>query len=58
MDAPDGLELMATEWPEPLAYGKADPEQMTSEKFAFSEEGLDAAVKWIQAQYDAFKGIK
>ncbi len=49
---PDGLELMATVWPEPFAYGKADPEEMTSEKFPFSEEGLNEAVKWIQTRYD------
>ncbi len=53
MEAPDGLELLATVWPEPFAYGKADPEQMTSEKFDFSEEGLEAAVKWIKERYSA-----
>ena len=43
--------LMATVWPEPYAYGKADKELMTSEHFDESPEGLEKAVAWINEQY-------
>ncbi len=44
--------LMATVWPEPYAYGCTDKELMTSEHFEVSEEGLQAAVAWINKQYE------
>ena len=43
--------LMATVWPEPYAYGVADPATMTSENFEVSQEGLEEAVNWINEQY-------
>jgi len=45
--------LMATVWPEPYAYGKADPETMVSEKFEITQEGFEAAVAWINDQYES-----
>ncbi|MCR5402393.1 MAG: hypothetical protein K6E91_01045 [Butyrivibrio sp.] len=43
--------LMATVWPEPYSYGVTARELMTSENFEVSEEGFDAAVKWINEQF-------
>ena len=47
--------LMATVWPEPWAYGKADPNLMTSENFEVSQEGFEKAVEWINEQYESRK---
>ncbi len=47
--------LMATVWPEPYAYGVADKTLMTSENFEVSEEGFEAAVAWINQQYESRK---
>lgn len=44
--------LMATVWPEPYSYGMTDKKLMTSENFEISEEGFEAAVKWINDQYE------
>ena len=43
--------LMATVWPEPNSYAHTPDELKTSEHFEVSQEGLDAAVAWINAQY-------
>jgi hypothetical protein len=43
--------LMATVWPEPNAYGRTNPELMTTEHFEVSQEGLEKAVEWINNQY-------
>ncbi len=51
----DPATLMATVWPEPYAYGMTDPAEMTSEHFEISEEGLSAAVEWLQGQYESRK---
>ena len=45
--------LRATVWPEPYAYGHTDKALMKSEDFEFSEEGLEAAVKWFNEQHEA-----
>ncbi len=47
--------LLATVWPEPYAYGKTDKELMTSKEFEVSEEGFEAAVQWINEQYESRK---
>ena len=44
--------LMATVWPEPYSYGMTDKKLMTSENFEISQEGFEAAVKWINDQYE------
>ena len=43
---------MATVWPEPYSYGMTDKKLMTSENFEVSQEGFEAAVKWINDQYE------
>ena len=45
--------LMATVWPEPYSYGVTDKELMTSENFEVSQEGFEAAVAWINQQYES-----
>jgi hypothetical protein len=47
--------LMATVWPEPYAYANTDKELMTSENFEVSKEGFEAAVAWINDQYESRK---
>lgn len=44
--------LMATVWPEPYSYSMTDKKLMTSENFEVSQEGFEAAVKWINDQYE------
>ena len=44
--------LMATVWPEPYSYAATDKALMTSENFEISEEGFQAAIKWINDQYE------
>lgn len=48
--AEDGRTLRATIWPEPFAYAATPDEQKQSEEFAFSEEGILAAVDWMNTQ--------
>ena len=53
VDMRDPAVLLATVWPEPYAYGKADPESMKSSEFEFSEQGLSAAAAWLNEQIPA-----
>ena len=39
--------LKASVWPEPFAYAKTPPEQITEETFPFSEEGMQAACRYF-----------
>lgn len=52
VDQRDPAVLLATVWPEPFAYGTADPETMKSREFEFSAEGLAAAAAWLNGQVD------
>lgn len=45
--------LMATVWPEPYSYSSTDKALMTSENFEVSQEGLEKAVEWFNAQYES-----
>jgi len=53
VDQRDPAVLLATVWPEPYAYGAADPDTMTSSEFEFSAEGLAAAAKWLNGRITA-----
>ncbi len=44
--------MYITVWPEPYAYGTADPETMKSKEFEFSAEGLATAAQWLNGQVD------
>ena len=52
VDQRDPAVLLATVWPEPFAYGAADPVTMKSREFEFSAEGLTAAAQWLNEQVD------
>ncbi len=52
VDKREPATLMATVWPEPYSYGMTDKKLMTSENFEVSQEGFEAAVKWINDQYE------
>ena len=43
--------LMATVWPEPYSYAHTEDSLKTTENFEVSQEGLEKAVEWINAQY-------
>lgn len=43
--------LKASVWPEPYAYGKTPPDQITDAFFPFSEEGMNEAVAWFNEQH-------
>lgn len=45
----EGRRLKAIIWPEPFAYGATPDEQKHSEEFDFSEEGIQAAVDWMNS---------
>jgi hypothetical protein len=47
--------LMATVWPEPYSYANTDKDLMVSEHFDVSQEGFEAAVAWINDQYESRK---
>ncbi|WP_130837163.1 hypothetical protein [Lachnoclostridium sp. Marseille-P6806] len=42
--------FLATVWPEPYGYAATDEAAKKSEKFEFSEKGLEAAVRWLNEQ--------
>lgn len=46
----DGEELKATVWRGPWCYDISKKEDMFSEHFPFSEEGLQLAAEWINRQ--------
>ena len=43
--------LSVSVWPEPYAYAKTPEEDITEQSFPFSEEGMDAAVQWLNEQW-------
>ncbi len=44
--------LKATIWPEPFCFEKTPEEQKESERFPYSEEGLDAVYEWLCRKYE------
>ena len=44
--------LMASVWPEPYCYADTEKALITHEHFEVSQEGLEAAVAWINEQYE------
>ncbi len=43
----DGPVLRAAAWPGPFAYASTPDEEKTFEKFPFDNDGIEAAVAWI-----------
>lgn len=55
MKAGDGMEV--TIWPEPYSYFKTPEEKKQSKMFPLSVEGRDAAVEWMNEQYEEQKQL-
>lgn len=47
----EGKMLKATVWPEPLNYLMTPEEDKRSDEFAFSEDGVEDAVRWMNNIY-------
>ena len=48
----DGEEaLVVTVWPEPYGFDATPEEQKTRAQFAFSEEGIEAGVQWLNEMW-------
>ena len=47
IDSEEGRRLKATVWPEPFNFFKTPQEEKMSEVFDFAEEGVAAAVAWM-----------
>ena len=47
--------LRATVWPEPFCYEKTSEEQKQTKDFAYGEEGLDQAYRWLCEKYEEEK---
>ena len=48
----DKTEFTVTVYPEPWCFDKTPDEKKESKNFPISEEGMDAAIKWLQDKYD------
>lgn len=44
--------LEAVIYPEPFCFEKTPEEQKTFQEFPFTEEGFDAAVGWLNEEYE------
>lgn len=51
-----GAKLKAVVWPEPFAYDKTPDEQKKSEEFEYSEEGVAAAIDWLNGVWESEYG--
>ena len=56
MGTPDGDEgpkvLEVWAWPEPLSFENTDDDKKLYKDFPFTEEGLEAAVDWLNEHHD------
>lgn len=44
--------LLVYTWPEPLSFAKTDSSKIITQEFAFSQEGKEEAVKWLNEFYE------
>ena len=44
--------LVAAVWPEPFSYDQTPESQIETKVFAFTEEGREALVNWLNEKYD------
>ena len=49
----DETRLSCVIWPQPFNFEKTAPEEKAEAFFPFSEEGRQAAVRWLNEQYEA-----
>lgn len=55
-DKPE-FKLCAYCWPGPYGFDYTEAEKKTEEVFEYSEEGREAAIKWLQEQYQEKKDV-
>lgn len=55
-DGSSGKKLKAYVWPEPFCFEKTPDQYKQAMEFEYSEEGLDAAYKWICTCYMDSRG--
>lgn len=49
----EGLEVVV--WGEPFSYEATNEKEKTKKQFPFSEEGRQAAIAWLEEQYEGRK---
>lgn len=45
--------LLVTIWPEPFCFERTEESKKQSKTFPFGQEGLTAAIAWLNEQYEA-----
>lgn len=50
----EGKVICARHWPEPFCFEKTDEEKIISNEFEFSQEGLDAAIDWLDKAQEGY----
>lgn len=53
----DPVQLRVVIWPQPLGFEAALEEQKETKEFAFSEDGMEEALQWLNERYEAEKDI-
>ena len=48
----EGTKLETIVWPQPFCFEKTDEEKKTHAYFSFDEDGILAAVDWLNRTYD------
>ncbi|WP_099467547.1 hypothetical protein [Konateibacter massiliensis] len=56
-EAEPEVKLKVTIWPEPYSYEMTKEEKKQTAEFEFSKEGEEAAVEWLNEQYEAQKEL-
>ena len=51
----DEKKLRVYIWPEPFGYEATPEEKKLSELFAFTEEGMEQAITWMNERYEMVK---
>ncbi|MCR5092630.1 MAG: hypothetical protein K6B72_01450 [Lachnospiraceae bacterium] len=49
----EGVQILATVWPEPYSWASTADEEKSSESFPFSADGLEQAAAWLTERYEA-----
>lgn len=58
MQKEDGTVLQAAAWPEPFNFFKTPEEEKSYQEFAFSEDGIADAVRWLNQKLFELKEAK
>jgi hypothetical protein len=57
-DEDDTDKFRVDTWPEPLCYEATDPEKITVQFFAFTEEGYKDIINYLNDKYTEYAGEK